>query len=113
LIDAATVLAYPSRYEGFGFPPLEAMAKGVPVVSTRAGAIPEVLGSGAALVPVGDVAALAGALAEVLDSPARAQELSSAGRQRAGEFSWARCADGLAALYADVVADRSRDGSAG
>jgi glycosyltransferase involved in cell wall biosynthesis len=113
LIDAATVLAYPSRYEGFGFPPLEAMAKGVPVVSTRAGAIPEVLGSGAALVPVGDVAALAGALAEVLDSEARAQELSIAGRQRAAEFSWARCADGLAALYRDVVADRSRAGSGG
>jgi len=113
LIDAATVLAYPSRYEGFGFPPLEAMAKGVPVVSTRSGAIPEVLGSGAALVPVGDVAALAGALAEVLDSQARAQELSIAGRRRAGAFSWARCADGLAALYADVVADRSRFGSAG
>jgi len=111
LIDAATVLAYPSRYEGFGFPPLEAMARGIPVVSTRAGAIPEVLGDGAALVPVGDVGALAGALAEVLDSEARAQQLSIAGRRRAAQFSWASCADGLVALYADVAADRSRVGS--
>jgi glycosyltransferase involved in cell wall biosynthesis len=104
LLDAAAVLAYPSRYEGFGFPPLEAMARGVPVVSTLAGAIPEILGDGASLVPVGDVAALAGALAEVLDSPTRAEELAAAGRRRAGEFSWARCAEGLAALYRDAAA---------
>jgi len=113
LIGSATVLAYPSRYEGFGFPPLEAMAAGVPVVSTRAGAIPEVLGDGAALVAVGDVGALAGALAEVLDSETRARELAAAGRRRAGEFSWASCAEGLASLYRDAAEDRSRTGSIG
>jgi len=111
LIDAAAVLAYPSRYEGFGFPPLEAMARGLPVVATRAGAIPEVLGDGASLVPVGDVGALAGALAEVLDSETRARELAASGRRRAGEFSWERCADGLVALYRDAVASRWRTGS--
>jgi glycosyltransferase involved in cell wall biosynthesis len=113
LIGSATVLAYPSRYEGFGFPPLEAMARGVPVVATRAGAIPEVLGDGATLVPVGDVAALADALADVLDSETRARELGAAGRRRADEFSWAACAEGLASLYRDVADDRSRAGSAG
>ena len=113
LIGSATVLAYPSRYEGFGFPPLEAMARGVPVVATRAGAIPEVLGDGATLVPVGDVAALAEALADVLDSETRARELGAAGRRRADEFSWAACAEGLASLYRDVADDRSRAGSAG
>jgi glycosyltransferase involved in cell wall biosynthesis len=112
LIERATVLAYPSRYEGFGFPPLQAMARGVPVVSTRAGAIPEVLGAGAALVAVGDPEALAGALAEVLDSTERARELGAAGLRRAGQFSWASCADGLAAIYRDAAGDRPRRGSA-
>ncbi len=113
LIGSATVLAYPSRYEGFGFPPLEAMARGVPVVSTRAGAIPEVLGDGAVLVAVGDVGALAGALAEVLDSETSAQELAAAGRRRAREFSWASCAEGLSSLYRDAAEDRARAGSIG
>jgi glycosyltransferase involved in cell wall biosynthesis len=110
LIGSATVLAYPSRYEGFGFPPLEAMARGVPVVATRAGAIPEVLGDGAALVAVGDVGALADALAGVLDSETRRDELAAAGRRRAAEFSWASCAEGLAALYRDAADDRARAG---
>jgi len=111
LLTAAAVLAYPSRYEGFGFPPLEAMARGVPVVASDAGALPEVLGDGAVLVPVGDVAALAEALAQVLDSSAFADELVAAGRRRAGQFSWSACAEGLGALYRDVVADRLGRGS--
>jgi glycosyltransferase involved in cell wall biosynthesis len=105
LIAAAGVLAYPSRYEGFGFPPLEAMARGVPVVATAAGAVPEVLGDGALLVEVGDTDALAGALAEVLDSPSRAKGLAQSGQRRAAEFSWSACAAGLVELYRDVVAD--------
>jgi glycosyltransferase involved in cell wall biosynthesis len=113
LVGSATVLAYPSRYEGFGFPPLEAMARGVPVVSTRAGAIPEILGDGATLVEVGDIGALAGALAEVLDSATRANDLGAAGRRRAGAFSWAECAHGLAALYRDAADDRARVGWVG
>jgi glycosyltransferase involved in cell wall biosynthesis len=113
LVGSATVLAYPSRYEGFGFPPLEAMARGVPVVSTRAGAIPEILGDGATLVEVGDIGALAGALAEVLDSATRANDLGAAGRRRAGAFSWAECAHGLAALYRDAADDRTRSGGVG
>jgi glycosyltransferase involved in cell wall biosynthesis len=113
LLGRATVLAYPSRYEGFGFPPLEAMARGVPVVSTRAGAIPEILSDGAALVDVGDTGGLAGALAEVLDSTGRASELAAAGRRRADAFSWAGCALGLAALYRDAADDRSRQGWTG
>ena len=59
LLGGAALLAYPSLYEGFGFPPLEAMAAGVPVVTTRAGAVPEVVGDAAELVPPRDASALA------------------------------------------------------
>jgi len=106
LLGGATVLAYPSRYEGFGFPPLEAMARGVPVVATAAGALPEVLGEGAVLVPPGDVVSLADELAAILDSEARAAAVGAAGRRRAAEFSWASCADGLASVYRDAAAER-------
>ena len=105
LLARASVLAYPSRYEGFGFPPLEAMAQGVPVVATAAGALPEVLGEGATLVPVGDAQALAGAIARVLDSTEAAESMAEAGRRRAARFTWTACAEGLAALYRDVVAE--------
>ncbi len=65
-LAGAALLAFPSLYEGFGFPPLQAMAAGVPVVATAAGAVPEVVGDGALLVAPGDVDALAGAMASVL-----------------------------------------------
>jgi glycosyltransferase involved in cell wall biosynthesis len=104
LLRGAAVLAYPSLYEGFGFPPLEAMAAGIPVVATRVGSLPEVLGDGAVLVAAGDTDALAGALAAILDSPERAGALAASGRRQAGQFSWDRCADGLAALYRDTAA---------
>lgn len=104
LLAHASVLAYPSRYEGFGFPALEGMAQGVPVVATATGALPEVVGDGARLVPVGDAAALAGAIAGVLDSAEVADSMALAGRRRAAKFTWTACADGLAALYRDVAA---------
>ena len=104
LLAGATVLAYPSVYEGFGLPPLEAMAAGVPVVATDAGSLPEVLGDAAALVPAGDVDALAAALATALalDGDAR-RAVVDAGRARAASFSWEACAAGLAELYGVVA----------
>jgi len=104
LLAGAAVLAYPSRYEGFGLPPLEAMAAGVPVVASDAGALPEVIGAAAPLVPVGDPAALAAALAGVLAlDPAALAATVAAGRARAATFTWAACAEGLAALYATAA----------
>ena len=70
LLRGAHVLAYPSRYEGFGFPPLQAMQAGVPVVATAVGSLPEVLGDGALLVEPGDQDGLAGALDGCLDDEA-------------------------------------------
>ena len=103
LIRGATVLAYPSRYEGFGFPPLQAMAAGVPVVATAAGSVPEVVGTAAATVPAGDTEALAAALSDVLDDRDVAARRVAAGRERAALFSWESLAVGMAALYEDAA----------
>lgn len=102
-LRAAAVLAYPSRYEGFGYPPLLAMSLGVPVVSTVAGSIPEVVGDAAALVPPDDVDALAGALAAVLDDDTVAARFRAAGRERVRLFTWERCANQMADLYATAA----------
>ncbi|HLG91738.1 MAG TPA: glycosyltransferase family 1 protein, partial [Acidimicrobiales bacterium] len=106
LLRGAAVFAYPSVYEGFGLPPLEAMAVGVPVVCTRAGALPEVVGQAALLVEPGDPEALAGAIACLLDDQAARARLIEAGRRRAAEFSWGSCAAGLEALYRRAAAER-------
>jgi glycosyltransferase involved in cell wall biosynthesis len=98
----ASVLVYPSRYEGFGFPPLQAMAAGVPVVATAVGAVPEVVGDGALLTAPGDGDELAGAVTRVLDGGAAIDALVERGRRRSGQFSWKACAEGLALLYADA-----------
>jgi glycosyltransferase involved in cell wall biosynthesis len=107
-LRGAAVLAYPSRYEGFGFPPLLAMSLGVPVVATAAGSIPEVVGDAAFVVPVDDVHALAEGLAAVLDDEERARALRDAGPERAGYFTWERCASGMVDLYDAAAAGRTR-----
>jgi glycosyltransferase involved in cell wall biosynthesis len=103
LLQQATVLAFPSLYEGFGFPPLEAMAAGVPVVATRAGSLPEVLGDGAVLIDVGDDDGLVEALDRVVSDPAQRERLVAAGTARAASFSWERCGEGLAGLYREAA----------
>lgn len=98
LLHGAAVLAFPSLYEGFGLPPLEAMQAGVPVVATDAGAVPEVVGDAAEVVPAGDPDALAEALGRVLDDDARRAELVAAGHRNLARFSWDRTARDLAEL---------------
>ena len=107
LLAGACVLAVPSVYEGFGYPPLEAMATGTPVVATAVGSLPEVLGDAALLVAGGDLDAFTDALASVIDDAAVAADLSRRGPAQAATFSWEACADGLVELYRDATATRT------
>lgn len=106
LLRGAAVLAYPSLYEGFGFPPLQAMQEGVPVVATRAGSLPEVLGDGARLVDVGDRDALAAAIDDCLSDDAARRRLIDAGTAWVARYTWASCGAGLERLYRDAARER-------
>lgn len=106
LLRGAAVVAYPSRYEGFGLVPLEAMAAGSPVVATRVGAIPEVVGEAALLVPERDVAGLASAIGSVLRDPALAETLVDEGRAQVARFTWDAAVDGIVGLYRRAIAER-------
>ncbi|HTW10956.1 MAG TPA: glycosyltransferase family 1 protein [Acidimicrobiales bacterium] len=106
LVARAELLAYPSLYEGFGLPPLEAMAAGTPVVASRVGALEEVLGDAARLFAVGDSDALASAMEELLDDRALRDDLVARGYRQAARYDWDVCAAGLAALYVEAAAGR-------
>jgi glycosyltransferase involved in cell wall biosynthesis len=101
LVAHARLLAFPSRYEGFGLPPLEALAAGTPVIAADVPAVREVVGSVSAmvdLVPVADAEALAEALRRRLANPPSPQDVAT-GRDHARAFSWQRCAALTASAY--------------
>jgi len=100
LYRGARAVLYPSLYEGFGLPVLEAMACGTPVVTSRGTAMEEVAGGAAVLADPLDATALAEALAEV---EARRAELVPLGLEHARQFTWARSADAVAALWEELV----------
>jgi glycosyltransferase involved in cell wall biosynthesis len=103
LYRSASALAYPSRYEGFGLPLLEAMACGAPVIAAHTSSIPEVVGNAAVLLDPDDERGWTDALARVLDDPAHAAQLRDAGIDRAREFSWRRTAEATARVYRALV----------
>lgn len=109
LYAGARVFAYPSVYEGFGIPVLEAMACDVPVVTTDVPALREVAGDAAAIVPVGDVDALAGAIGRAWTDESWRVEAVERGRDRTVSFSWDACVTGIVDLYRRATAGSGRE----
>ncbi len=103
LLEHATLLAYPSIYEGFGFPVLEAMTAGVPVVAARAGSIPEVAGDAALLFEPTNEQDLADKMNRVMTDDVTRSELIARGRDRVHAFSWDHTARALASCYRRVA----------
>jgi len=105
----AALAVVPSMYEGFGLPAGEAMACGVPVISTSGGALPEVVGDAGVLVPPGDPEALAGAVRDLLDHPHKARALGRAGLDRVWKhFTWEKAAEKTVAAYREAIRDHRR-----
>lgn len=105
----SSVAVVPSLYEGFGLPVGEAMACGIPVVSTTGGALPEVAGDAAILVPPGDPGALARAIVDLLENPEKAKQMGDAGYRRVLEhFTWENAARKTVAAYREVIRDHHR-----
>ena len=108
LLAAAGVFAFPSLYEGFGLPPLEAMACGAAVVSSNGGSLAEVVGDAALVASATDAAAFGDAIARVLRDVALAAGLRERGRQRAATFTWDRCAADTMTAYRAAIGRAQR-----
>jgi glycosyltransferase involved in cell wall biosynthesis len=108
LYQLADLFVYPSLYEGFGLPPLEAMACGVPVISSNAASLPEVVGDAGLLVDPTDTGSLSRALRAVVEQPRLRQQLGRQALARAKQFSWQKAATEMAALYRAVFETKNR-----
>lgn len=102
--NAARVFVFPSLYEGFGLPALEALACGTPVIASSTSSLPEVVGNAAILVDPNDRASLTGEMQCLLDDPQKLGQLREAGPRQAARFTWANLADATVQSYARAVA---------
>ncbi len=103
LFRGATLFAYPSFYEGFGLPVAEAMASGVPVVTSDRSSLPEVVGDAGLTVRAEDPSAIAGALRRLLSEPGHAAELAARGLERARSFRWDRAAEEMDEVFREAL----------
>jgi glycosyltransferase involved in cell wall biosynthesis len=111
IYNAADVLVFPSHYEGFGWPPLEAMACGTPVVVSTAPSLSEVVGTAGLTAPATDTKALVGAVRTILESSALQTELRERGLSRAAGYSWERTAAAYEDVYMEVLAELETGGA--
>jgi glycosyltransferase involved in cell wall biosynthesis len=107
LYRLATVFVFPSLYEGFGLPPLEAMASGAPVVMSNRSSLPEIGGDAAELVDPYSAVSIAEGIQRVLSDPSLRQTMIARGLARAREFSWEASVRRIHEVYMDVAANRS------
>jgi glycosyltransferase involved in cell wall biosynthesis len=103
LYNCASAFLFPSLYEGFGMPVLEAMACGTPVVTSGAASIPEIVGDAAITVDPYDVKSIADGIVHLLENRSEAEKLSRVGIQRAKEFTWRKCAEKHLMVYDEVL----------
>jgi glycosyltransferase involved in cell wall biosynthesis len=103
LYTSAAAFVFPSLYEGFGIPPLEAMSFGCPVVSANVSSLPEVVGDAAELFDPTDEAEMRAAIERVISTPERAQLLVDRGYERAKQFSWEKCARDTLNIYIKLL----------
>ena len=103
LYRLASVFVFPSLYEGFGLPPLEAMAAGAPVITSNVSSLPEVVGDAALLIDPMDAGAIADAMARVLGDAALRAELIRRGHERVKAFSWERSVARMREVYAELA----------
>ncbi len=109
---AADALVFPSWWEGFGWPPLEAMASGTPVVCSTGGSLGEVVADAAELVPAGDPEAVAQGITRVLDNPARQADLRRRGLERVKSFTMERMAQEMLKIYTEIAGSANRQARA-
>lgn len=103
IYNGALIFAYPSLYEGFGLPPLEAMACGVPVITSNTSSLPEVVGEAGILVNPRDTHALAANIMKLLKNPQERERLIDAGLEQARKFTWKRAAEKTINLYQNLL----------
>ncbi len=103
LLSLAELFVFPSQYEGFGFPVLEAMACGTPVITSNVSSLPEVAGAAGLLVSPTDVAGLAEAMGHVMGNAGKRAEMAEKGVAQAAHFSWRRCASETVAFYEEIA----------
>jgi len=102
LYNSVDCLLFPSLYEGFGWPPLEAMACGTPVVTSDAGSLPEIVGNAALMASPNDVGGLCEAILTMLEDSAKRREFVRRGLENAARFSWERCASAIMDIYQKI-----------